>query len=55
MLFCKALDTVNEMFGHVQNRDPLNQSSSPELLEAGIHHLAILHIAKMEPSPSFNQ
>lgn len=33
----QALDTVNEMFGRVQNRDPL-EPASPALLEA-LHHL----------------
>ncbi|WP_316674468.1 chemotaxis protein CheA [uncultured Tolumonas sp.] len=42
----QALDTVNEMFGRVQNRDPL-EPASPELLEA-LHHLADpTHIAKV--------
>ncbi len=42
----QALDTVNEMFGRVQNRDPL-EPASPELLEA-LHHLADpAHIAKV--------
>ncbi|WP_024870858.1 chemotaxis protein CheA [Tolumonas lignilytica] len=34
----QALDTVNEMFGHVQNSEPL-EAASPELLDA-LHHLA---------------
>nr|WP_321239517.1 chemotaxis protein CheA [uncultured Tolumonas sp.] len=42
----QALDTVNEMFGRVQNRDPL-EPASPALLEA-LHHLADpAHIAKV--------
>jgi two-component system, chemotaxis family, sensor kinase CheA len=42
----QALDTVNEMFGRVQNRDPL-EPAPPELLEA-LHHLADpAHIAKV--------
>lgn len=42
----QALDTVNEMFGRVQNRDPL-EPASPALLEA-LHHLADpSHIAKV--------
>lgn len=41
----QALDTVNEMFGRVQNRDPL-EPAPPALLEA-LHHLADpSHIAK---------
>lgn len=42
----QALDTVNEMFGRVQNRDPL-EPAPPALLEA-LHHLADpSHIAKV--------
>jgi two-component system chemotaxis sensor kinase CheA len=42
----QALDTVNEMFGRVQNRDPL-EPAPPALLEA-LHHLADpAHIAKV--------
>lgn len=41
----QALDTVNEMFGRVQNREPL-EPASPALLDA-LHHLADpSHIAK---------
>jgi two-component system chemotaxis sensor kinase CheA len=42
----QALDTVNEMFGRVQNREPL-EPASPAILEA-LHHLADpSHIAKV--------
>jgi len=47
----QALDTVNEMFGRVQNRDPL-EPASPALLEA-LHHLADpSHIAKVAAAAS---